>query len=74
MDRRSVGHLAFTGCSVWLDFARQTFVVMLSNRVHPTVREDARFRALRQRAISQSRAVESGPPEAAIRRMGKSAK
>ncbi|MDX2018734.1 MAG: serine hydrolase domain-containing protein [Deltaproteobacteria bacterium] len=47
IDRRAVGHLAFTGCSVWVDPRRQTFVVMLSNRVHPVVRDDARFRALR---------------------------
>lgn len=47
IDRRAVGHLAFTGCSVWLDFVRQTFVVTLSNRVHPVVQNDPRFRALR---------------------------
>lgn len=47
LDRAAVGHLAFTGCSVWIDPQRETSVVMLSNRVHPTVRDDPRFRALR---------------------------
>jgi CubicO group peptidase (beta-lactamase class C family) len=45
--RTAVGHLAFTGCSLWLDPERESFVVVLSNRVHPTVRDDPRFRALR---------------------------
>lgn len=31
----SVGHLGFTGTSVWIDLERQLFVIMLSNRVHP---------------------------------------
>ena len=30
------GHLGFTGTSVWLSPARQTAVVLLTNRVHPT--------------------------------------
>ncbi len=47
LDRAAVGHLAFTGCSVWIDPQRETSVVMLSNRVHPTVRDDPRFRTLR---------------------------
>lgn len=32
----SVGHLAFTGCSLWLDLNDQKYVVLLTNRVHPT--------------------------------------
>ena len=45
--RSAVGHLGFTGCSLWIDPARSTYVVTLSNRVHPVVRDDPRFRALR---------------------------
>lgn len=41
-----VGHLGFTGCSLWLDPARGRWVVLLSNRVHPT-RQDQRIRQLR---------------------------
>lgn len=47
IDRRAVGHLGFTGCSVWLDPYAQTMVAMLSNRVHPVVTDDPRFRKLR---------------------------
>ena len=31
---RSVGHLGFTGTSVWIDLEREAIVVMLTNRVH----------------------------------------
>lgn len=37
----SVGHLAFTGCSLWLDPADQKYVILLTNRVHPTRTNDA---------------------------------
>jgi len=45
--RAAVGHLGFTGCSLWIDPASDRFVVLLSNRIHPTVRDDPRFRAFR---------------------------
>jgi len=32
----SVGHLGFTGCSVWLDLERNRHVILMSNRVHPS--------------------------------------
>jgi CubicO group peptidase (beta-lactamase class C family) len=47
ISRAAVGHLGFTGCSLWIDPERESFVATLSNRVHPTVRDDPRFRALR---------------------------
>jgi CubicO group peptidase (beta-lactamase class C family) len=47
ISRRAVGHLAFTGCSLWLDPERETFVVVLANRIHPSAAENPRFRALR---------------------------
>jgi len=31
----SIGHLGFTGTSLWIDLARQVHVILLSNRVHP---------------------------------------
>lgn len=31
---RSVGHLGFTGTSIWIDLEREAIVVMLTNRVH----------------------------------------
>lgn len=32
----SVGHLGFTGCSLWMDLERQITVAFCTNRVHPT--------------------------------------
>jgi CubicO group peptidase (beta-lactamase class C family) len=46
--RSAVGHLAFTGCSLWMDPEREAFVAMLSNRHHPQLSEDTRFRTLRR--------------------------
>jgi CubicO group peptidase (beta-lactamase class C family) len=53
ISRGAVGHLAFTGCSLWIDPEVETFVVFLSNRVHPVARDDPRFRELR-RAINDA--------------------
>jgi len=33
---RSVGHLGFTGCSIWWDLEKHCQVVLLTNRVHPS--------------------------------------
>ena len=46
-SRGGVGHLGFTGCSLWIDPARETWIVMLSNRVHPAVPKDDRFKRFR---------------------------
>jgi CubicO group peptidase (beta-lactamase class C family) len=42
----SVGHLGFTGTSVWLDLDRDRHVILLSNRVHPS-RDNEQIRAFR---------------------------
>ncbi len=47
ISRRAVGHLSFTGCSLWIDPEQEICVVVLTNRIHPEVRDDPRFRALR---------------------------
>jgi CubicO group peptidase (beta-lactamase class C family) len=31
-----VGHLGFTGTSLWWDLERNCHIILLSNRVHPT--------------------------------------
>ncbi len=36
-----VGHTGFTGTSIWMDTASGDYVVLLSNRVHPTRANDA---------------------------------
>ncbi|MDF0652337.1 MAG: serine hydrolase [Nitrospira sp. LK265] len=40
-DVRSFGHLGYTGTSVWIDPVRELQVVLLSNRVHPSSRNEA---------------------------------
>ncbi len=42
----SFGHTGFTGTSIWIDPDRQLFVVLLTNRVHPT-RENAKIQQVR---------------------------
>jgi beta-N-acetylhexosaminidase len=37
---RSFGHLGFTGTSMWIDPEKRLFVVLLTNRVHPTRQND----------------------------------
>jgi CubicO group peptidase (beta-lactamase class C family) len=37
-SEQSVGHLGFTGTSIWIDLRQETVVVMLTNRVHPIAR------------------------------------
>jgi serine-type D-Ala-D-Ala carboxypeptidase len=43
---RSVGHLGFTGTSLWIDPVKEVVVTLLSNRVHPT-RNNPRMRLFR---------------------------
>jgi beta-glucosidase-like glycosyl hydrolase/CubicO group peptidase (beta-lactamase class C family) len=42
----SFGHTGFTGTSIWIDPDRQLFVVLLTNRVHPT-RENIKIQKVR---------------------------
>lgn len=32
----TIGHLAFTGCSLWIDLQKQLWVILLTNRTYPT--------------------------------------
>lgn len=43
---RSIGHLGFTGTSVWIDLERNIHIIMLSNRVHPR-RDNEKITAFR---------------------------
>ena len=61
ISRDAVGHLAFTGCSLWIDPERETFVLVLSNRVHPSARDDPRWKALRP-AINDAALEGAGYP------------
>jgi len=46
LSARSFGHTGFTGTSMWMDPERRLFVILLTNRVHPT-RENNAIRAVR---------------------------
>ena len=41
MSPRAIGHTGFTGTSVWIDPERDLYVVLLTNRVHPTRENNA---------------------------------
>jgi CubicO group peptidase (beta-lactamase class C family) len=36
MSRGSFGHTGFTGTSIWIDPGSELFIILLTNRVHPT--------------------------------------
>jgi len=41
MSPRAFGHTGFTGTSLWIDPEKNVYVVLLTNRVHPTRENDA---------------------------------
>ena len=43
---RAIGHTGFTGTSIWIDPERERFVILLTNRVHPS-RQDTGFLSFR---------------------------
>jgi CubicO group peptidase (beta-lactamase class C family) len=40
ISRHAVGHLGFSGTSVWMDLDRDCHIILLTNRVHPTRHND----------------------------------
>jgi len=46
LSRHSVGHVGFTGTSLWIDLEQGMHVVVLSNRVHPS-RDNDKIREFR---------------------------
>jgi CubicO group peptidase (beta-lactamase class C family) len=48
MSPSAIGHTGFTGTSLWIDWERDLYVVLLTNRVHPS-RENNAIRELRPR-------------------------
>jgi uncharacterized protein YbbC (DUF1343 family)/CubicO group peptidase (beta-lactamase class C family) len=53
----SVGHLGYTGTSVWIDPPSGTYLIVLTNRVHPSGGSAARIRELRQRVAAAAGAA-----------------
>ncbi|MCZ6917653.1 MAG: serine hydrolase [Gemmatimonadetes bacterium] len=56
LDPASFGHTGFTGTSIWIDPVRELFIILLTNRVHPT-RENRAL--LRLRGIVADMVVQS---------------
>jgi len=48
----SVGHLGFTGCSIWWDLEKNCYIVLLTNRVHPS-RKNEKIKDFRPRIHDQ---------------------
>ena len=46
MSASAIGHTGFTGTSLWIDWEQDLYVVLLTNRVHPT-RENTGLKAIR---------------------------
>jgi CubicO group peptidase (beta-lactamase class C family) len=60
LSPRAFGHTGFTGTSIWIDPTQDLFVILLTNRVHPT-RDNTQIFAVR-------RAVADAAVEIAARR------
>ncbi len=58
LSRRSFGHTGFTGTSLWIDPRRHLFIVLLTNRVHPSRENNAVRSARRQVADTVVEAVD----------------
>lgn len=52
---RTVGHLGFTGTSLWIDPDRELIVTLLTNRIHPTRQNEAikQFRPVLHERVAQ---------------------
>ncbi|PYO08848.1 MAG: serine hydrolase [Candidatus Rokuibacteriota bacterium] len=59
---RSVGHTGFTGTAVWIDPPTRSYLIVLSNRVHPYGGGESRIRDLRIRVAAGAGAQLFQPP------------
>src|SRR5262249_46314089 len=53
----AVGHLGFTGTSVWIDPASRSYLIVLTNRVHPSGGGANKIRGLRSRVAAAASAA-----------------
>jgi len=61
----AVGHTGFTGTSVWIDPASRSYLIILTNRVHPVGGGAAYIREFRTRVTAAAGAgLFAGPPPA----------
>lgn len=47
-SKETIGHLGYTGCSFWIDLKKDYWVILLSNRIHPSTTNE-RIKAFRPR-------------------------
>ena len=40
-SKNSIGHLGYTGCSFWADLDHDFHIILLTNRVHPSAKNEA---------------------------------
>ena len=50
-QKNSVGHLGFTGCSIWIDLENLSYVILLTNRVHSEAGDLASIRLFRRQIM-----------------------
>ncbi|MCK5689324.1 serine hydrolase [Myxococcota bacterium] len=64
-SRNSIGHLGFTGCSIWIDLSTDIMGVVLTNSVHPSPddKKDAMLKFRGRVYDLISKAGESLPPD-----------
>ena len=74
LDPSSFGHTGFTGTSIWIDPARELFIILLTNRVHPT-RDNRALLPIRGivadmvvTAVTDGAGLPTGPPPQAAAR------
>ncbi|HYK82814.1 MAG TPA: serine hydrolase domain-containing protein [Gemmatimonadales bacterium] len=60
LSARAFGHTGFTGTSMWMDPEKDLFVILLTNRVHPT-RANTAIRRVRPRVVDLVVAALSHP-------------
>lgn len=68
LSASAIGHTGFTGTSLWIDPAKDLYVVILSNRVHPTRHNDEGIQQIR-RALHDAIVTDlegAAPPGAAV--------
>ncbi len=63
LSAHAFGHTGFTGTSIWLDPEKDLFVILLTNRVHPTRANTRIFAVRRQVADLVAKALTRPPPE-----------
>ena len=66
LSESAIGHTGFTGTSLWIDPARDLYVVLLSNRVHPTRHNNDGIQAVRRQLHDAIVTDLEGGPSAAV--------